>query len=87
MRTLGVYEYEEGKLTTEERTRVNGFLGVHGMEGQSSWKPIQVEVSHKQGFVEIEAGVQFDQYMQDLITPIWRIAAALEKLAGIDTKE
>ena len=73
--------------TDESRTRVNGFLGVHGMEPQSGWDPIQVEVSHKKGFVAIEAGIQFDQYMQDLITPIWRIAAALEKLAGIDTKE
>ena len=91
MRTLGVYEYEEGKLTTEERTRVDGAVGVHGLSSyDTGWKPIQVEISSQKGFVEIEAGMQLDIYIQDIATSLWnlkRIATALEKLAGIDTKE
>ena len=91
MRALGVHEYEEGKLTTEEFTKVDGFLGVHGLSTHNTgWKPIQVEVSNEKGYVEIEAGMQLEIYIQDISSSLWnlgRIATALEKLAGIDTKE
>ena len=64
-----------------------GNIGIHGTSTyDSSWRPLQVEVQPRKGFVEIEAGMQFDVYMQTIGTELWRIATALEKLAGIENE-
>ena len=72
---------------TEEEREVFGTIGIHGTSTyDSSWTPLQVEVQPRKGYVEIEAGMQFDVYMQTIGTELWRIATALEKLAGIENE-
>ena len=72
---------------TEEEREVFGTIGIHGTSTyDSSWTPLQVEVQPRKGFVEIEAGLQFDIYMQTIGTGLMRTAAALEKLAGIENE-
>ena len=64
-----------------------GNIGIHGTSTyDSSGRPLQVEVQPRKGYVEIEAGMQFDVYMQTIGTELWRIATALEKLAGIENE-
>ena len=72
---------------TDEEREVFGTIGIHGTSTyDSSWTPLQGEVQPRKGYVEIEAGLQFDIYMQTIGTGLFRIAAALEKLAGIENE-